>query len=352
MLHMEPAPRVKMSDVAARAGVSVATVSKVVNGRYGVAKETVELVQGVIEDMGYAGNLSASSLRMQQTNVLGILVASFEPFSAELIKGAAAAAEGSGYELLAHSGGDAHGWERRSLARLGGTLIAGAVIVTPTVLDARTVVPVVAVDPHYGPNRLPTIDTDSFTGAEQATDHLISLGHTRIAFLGGRSELDSAHLREAGYRNSMAEAGIPVDPVLVRETRYVPDRASEVARELLMMEDRPTAIFAANDITAMRAMEVAQEFGLRVPADLSVVGFDDIPESALTAPTLTTVRQPMQAMGAAAMNMLLDLIDGVERDPHVRMTTELVVRESSADVPLEVKPAMRPGLSIAPALKS
>ncbi len=333
-----------MADVAAKAGVSVATVSKVVNGRYGVAKETVELVQGVIEEMGYAGNLSASSLRMQQTNVLGILVASFEPFSAELIKGAAAAAEGSGYELLAHSGGDTHGWERRSLARLGGTLIAGAVIVTPTVLDARTVVPVVAVDPHYGPNRLPTIDADSFTGAEQATDHLISLGHTRIAFLGGRSELDSAHLREAGFRNAMAEAGIPVDPALVRETRYVPDRASAVARELLSLEDRPTAIFAANDVTAIRAVEVAHEFGLRVPEDLSVVGFDDVPDAALASPALTTVRQPMQAMGAAAMTMLLDLINGVEREHHVRMSTELVVRGTSAAPPTVLRRATPPAV--------
>lgn len=343
---MEAAPRVKMADVAARAGVSVATVSKVVNGRYGVAKETVELVQGVIEEMGYAGNLSASSLRMQQTNVLGILVASFEPFSAELLKGAAAAAEGSGYELLAHSGGDTHGWERRSLARLGGTLIAGAVLVTPTVLDARTVVPVVAIDPHYGPNRLPTIDADSFTGAEQATDHLISLGHRRIAFLGGRSELDSAHLREAGYRNAMAEAGIPVDQALVRETRYVPDRAAEITRELLLMEDRPTAIFAANDITAMRAMEVAQEFGLSVPQDLSIVGFDDVPEASLVSPSLTTVRQPMQSMGAAAMTMLLDLINGVEREPHVRMSTELVVRGTTTEPPEHARRAVEPTLEV------
>jgi len=340
---MEPAPRVKMADVAAKAGVSVATVSKVVNGRYGVAKETVELVQGVIEELGYAGNLSASSLRMPQTNMLGILVASFEPFSAEMIKGAASVAESSGYELLAHSGGDTHGWERRSLARLGGTLIAGAVLVTPTVLDARTVVPVVAVDPHYGPNRLPTIDADSFTGAERATEHLISLGHTRIAFLGGRSELDSAHLREAGFRNAMAEAGIPIESGFLRETRYQPDRAAEVARELLLRDDRPTAIFAANDVTAIRAMEVAQELGLSVPEDLSVVGFDDVPDATLAKPALTTVRQPLQEMGAEAMRMLLDLIAGVEREHHVRMATELVVRSSTGEPPLELRPATVPG---------
>ncbi len=339
---METVPRVKMSDVAAKAGVSVATVSKVVNGRYGVAKDTVALVQAVIADMGYESNLIAASMRSHRTNVLGILVPDFEPFSAELLKGAALGSHGSGYELLSHSGGDQHGWERRSLSRLGGTLIDGAVLVTPTVLDARNVVPAVAVDPHFGPASMPTIDADSYSGAEQATKYLIALGHRRIAFLGGRSELDSAHLREAGYRNAMEEAGLRVDPVLVRESRYAPDRAAEITRDLLELPDRPTAIFAANDVTAIRAMEVAHEYGLTVPEDISIVGFDDIPEATLAVPMLTTVRQPMQAMGRAAMEMLLDIIRGKERETHVRMSTELVVRASTAPPPEVVRAAQIP----------
>src|SRR5690606_987983 len=116
---MEMGVRVKMSDVAARAGVSVATVSKVVNGRYGVAKETIDLVNSVIDELGYVGNLSASSLRSHRTNVLGILVASFEPYSAELIKGCAISTRTTEYELLAHAGGETQGWERRSIARMG-----------------------------------------------------------------------------------------------------------------------------------------------------------------------------------------------------------------------------------------
>ncbi|WP_084130215.1 LacI family DNA-binding transcriptional regulator [Demequina sp. NBRC 110055] len=323
-------PRVKLADVAERAGVSVATVSKVVNGRYGVSKDTIATVQQVIDELGYAGNLSASSLRAQQTHVLGVLVADFEPFSAELLKGAARAAHGSGYEVLSHSGGDTHGWERRSLARLGGTLIDGAVIVTPTVLDAETVVPIVAVDPHYGPNRLPTIDVDNFEGAERAAAYLLELGHRRIAFLGGRNELDSSHLREAGFRHAHAEAGVAVDGDLIRECRYAPERAAEVTRELLALADPPTAIMGANDLTAIAAMEVAQEMGLSVPEDLSIVGFDDIPEAGLASPALTTVRQPLQAMGAAAMRMLLDRIEGREHAEHVRLDTELVVRASAA----------------------
>jgi LacI family transcriptional regulator len=326
---MEMGVRVKMSDVAARAGVSVATVSKVVNGRYGVAKETIDLVNSVIDELGYVGNLSASSLRSHRTNVLGILVASFEPYSAELIKGCAISTRTTEYELLAHAGGETQGWERRSIARMGGTLIDGAVVVTPTVMDPNNVVPVVAIDPHYGPNYVPTIDADSYGGAVSAIEHLLGLGHRRIAFIGGREELDSSREREKGFRDAMAAAGVAVDESLVTESRYDPDIATQKARELLEREDRPTAIFCANDVTAMRATRVAHDLGLDVPGDVSIIGFDDIPEASLNNPPLTTVRQPLGEMGREAMAMLLDLLAGRDREQHLRMRTELVVREST-----------------------
>lgn len=330
MRRMEPRGRVKLADVAARAGVSVATVSKVVNSRYGVAKETISLVQGVIDDLGYVGNLGASGLRSQRTNVVGILVADFEPYSAELIKGAARATRNTHYDVLSYAGGEAPNWERRSLARLGGTLIDAAVVVTPTALDSAIGVPVVAVDPHYGPNWLPTIDCDSFGGARSAIQHLAGLGHTRIAFLGGREELDSSQLREAGYRDAMRLAGIPVVEDLVKYSRYDPDVAYKVSEAFLALPEPPTAVFAANDVTAMRVVDAARARGLSVPLDLSVVGFDDIPDAALNKPPLTTVRQPLQDMGEAAMRLLLDILEGREHVQHIRMDTELIVRESTA----------------------
>jgi len=330
MATMNPAARVKLSDVAARAGVSVATVSKVVNGRYGVSKDTIDLVQGVIDELGYVGNLSAASLRSASTNVLGILVADFEPYSAEIIKGAATVTRGTAWELLAHAGGETHGWERRSIARLGGTLIDGAVVVTPTTSEVNLIVPAVAIDPHYGPNQMPTVDADSYGGATAAVKHLIGLGHSRIAFIGGRSELDSSRLRENGYRDAMATAGLDVPDAYVRESRYDPDAAEAIALEMLALPERPTAIFAANDVTAIRVLGAARMLGIRVPQDLSVVGFDDVPQAALASPPLTTVRQPLGAMGEAAMHMLLDLLAGKERETHVRMPTELVVRASTA----------------------
>lgn len=326
--------RVRLVDVAARAGVSVATVSKVVNGRYGVSKATISLVQGVIDDLGYVGNLGASGLRNSRTNVVGILVADFESYSSELVKGAARATKGTSYDVLAYAGKDAPGWERRSLARLGGTLIDGAVVVTPTSLDAAIPIPVTTVHPHYASTWLPHIDCDDVGGGRSAATHLIELGHRRIAFIGGRQAVDSSELRETGFRDAMLLAGIPVAEDLVRYSQFDPDKAQGIADALLSLPEPPTAIIAANDLTAMRVMNAARARGLSIPDDVSIVGFDDIPEALHCDPPLTTVRQPLQAMGEAAMTILLTILDGHEHEPdherHIRMDTELIVRSTTA----------------------
>lgn len=324
--------RVTITDVARAADVSVATVSKVINGRYGVAQATSTRVQQVIEDLGYESSLVARSLRSHRTHVIGILVAEFEPFSTEILKGAAAAVADAGYELLAYTGASSGpGWERRYLSRLSGTLIDGAVLVTPSVVDVDAQVPVVAVDPHTGPSGFPSVDSDNLTGARLATDHLIELGHRRIGFLGGRPDLESSQLRETGYREALAAAGLPVDESLIRVGDYRSEPARAPMSELLALGNRPTAVFAANDISAIAAMEVATEAGLRVPDDLSVVGFDDVPEAAGATPPLTTVRQPIQRLGAEAVTLLLALLDG-ERpaSTHIRLDTTLVRRGSTA----------------------
>src|SRR3954471_20626376 len=201
---MESRARVTIRDVATRASVSVATVSKVLNDRHGVAADTHARVRAVIEELGYEASLVAQSLRNHRTNVIGILVADLEPFSAELLKGAADAIRDSGFELVVYSAGgraaDRVGWERRYLSRLGGTLIDGALLVTPTVVDAKVGIPVVAVDPHTGDSGVPTIASDNLHGARLATEHLIELGHRRIGFIAGRADLESARLRQEGYR--------------------------------------------------------------------------------------------------------------------------------------------------------
>jgi LacI family transcriptional regulator len=327
-------PRVTIRDVAAQAGVSVATVSKVINQRYGVSVDTTARVQAVISELGYEASLVAQSLRNHRTNVIGILVADLEPFSTELLKGAADAIRSTGFELVIYSAGgrtsDHVGWERRYLSRLSGTLIDGAILVTPTVVDVNYGAPIVAVDPHTGTSELPTIDSDNLRGAQLATEHLLELGHRRIAMLTGRPDLQSAQLREQGYRQAMAAAGVPVEEQLVQVGAYDPAVSVDPARELLSVADPPTAIFAANDVSAIATIEVAAELGLQVPGDLSVVGFDNIPESALCSPPLTTVEQPIRKMGQHAVELLLALIRGDPAETtHITLATNLILRQST-----------------------
>lgn len=331
---MIPAQRVTIREVAAEAGVSVATVSKVLNDRYGVAAATAEHVRQVIQDLGYEASLVARSLRNHRTNVVGVLVADFEPFSIEILKGAADAIRGTGLELVVYSAGgrgDEHvGWERRYLTRLSGTLLDGAVLVTPTLTEVHYGAPIVAVDPHTGRSGLPSVDSDNLHGARMGVQHLLDLGHTRIGMLTGRPDLQSARLREQGYRETLEGAGIGVQDAMIQLGAYDASVAHEGARTLLTMRDRPTAIFAANDVSALAAMGVARDLGLRVPEDLSIVGFDNIPESALATPALTTVEQPIREMGQRALELLVRIMreDPVE-DTHITLPTSLVLRQST-----------------------
>jgi len=324
---------VTIGDVAAQAGVSIATVSKVINGRYGVAAGTLARVQAVIEELGYESSIVAQSLRSHRTNVIGILVADIEPFSAELLKGAARAIRGTGYELVVYSGSglarDQAGWERRYLSRVSGTLTDGTILVTPSVVDVLLGAPVVAVDPHTGSSSLPSVASDNLAGAVTATEYLLGLGHRRIGYLAGRPDLESARLREQGFRQALAAAGVALDPDLVRVGGYQLESAEEPARELLRLSPPPTAVFAANDMTAIQVMRVASSLGMAVPGDVSVIGFDNIPDSALTDPGLTTIAQPLQDMGFEAVRMLIGLIDHTAAGPsQLTLPTELVVRQS------------------------
>ncbi len=331
------AGRVTIADVARAAGVSIPTVSKVINQRDGVAQGTILRVQEVVEQLGYETSLVARSLRSSRTGVVGILVTEFEPFSTELLRGVSGATTGTGYELLAYAGlvtgAEQKGWERRSLSRLSGTLIDGAIVVTPSTALSASSIPVVAIDPHTGPEGHATVDSDNEGGAAQAVEHLVGLGHTRIAHLRGRPDLASAQLREAGYRRALVAAGLRVDESLVRDGGYQEDRSAEVALDLLSGPDRPTAVFAANDSSAVGVLRSAAALGLRVPEDLSVVGFDDVPQAATTTPPLTTVAQPLVELGSRAVEMLLAMLRGEQTSDHVRLPTTLRVRQSTGPVP-------------------
>ncbi len=325
--------RPTITDVARAAGVSVATVSKAINGRDGVSATTHAHVLSVVAELGYESSLVATSMRRGRTNVIGVLVAEFEPFALQLLRGVSTALQDTPYDVLAYAGtvsaGDHLGWEHRSLSRLGGTLIDGAILVTPTSTPARSAVPIVAVDPHTGEAGPATVAVHSVDGARAATEHLIALGHRRIGHLRGRTDLESAHQREQGYREALDAAGIRFDPALIAEGGYRAASATAGAHALLDLAAPPTAVFAANDLSALEMIRVAAEHGLSVPRDLSVVGFDDIPEAASAAPQLTTVRQPLADMGAAAVRVLLGMLGGGDGE-QVRMPAELIIRGSSA----------------------
>jgi LacI family transcriptional regulator, galactose operon repressor len=324
--------QVTIADVAAAAGVSVATVSKVINDRYGVAEQTSAHVRAVIRELGYTSSLVAQSLRSRRSSVIGILTADIEAFNAELLKGAARAIRGSGYDLVVFSDcgprEDQAGWERRSLARIS-ALTDGAILVTPSSVDVTVSAPLVAVDHNVRSATMATVDSDNLNGAITATEHLIGLGHKRIGFLAGRPDLESAELREQGYRRALKSAGIAFDPDLVRVGGYRAETARSAARELLVSENRPTAIFAANDASAIETIAVARALDLTVPDDVSVIGFDNVPESALSEPPLTTIEQSIQTMGYEAVRMLIGLIEDPSGSPaQVVLPTRLVERGS------------------------
>jgi LacI family transcriptional regulator len=199
------------------------------------------------------------------------------------------------------------------------------------VLDVTYGAPIVAVDPHTGPSTLPTVESDNLRGGRLATEHLLELGHRRIGMLTGRDDLQSAQLRERGYRMALATAGVWFDEDLVQPGAYDATVSAASARTLLTSPDRPTAVFAANDVSAIATVEVARELGIAVPERLSVIGFDNVPESALCSPPLTTVDQHIQAMGRHAMELLIRLIRGETPEAtHIKLETELVVRRSTA----------------------
>lgn len=328
---------VTIADVAAAAGVSVATVSKVINDRYGVAEQTSARVREVIEQLGYTSSLVAQSLRSRRSNVIGVIASDIEPFNAELLKGAARGLRGTGYDLIVFSDcgryEDQAGWEQRSLARVS-ALTDGSVLVTPSSVDVTSSRPLVAVDHNVRSTSLPTVDSDNLSGGATATEYLIGLGHRRIGFLAGRRDLESSRLRQQGYRRALETAGIPFDENLVRVGGYRAESAHTAARELLDRDDRPTAIFAANDNMAAGVLQVAHERGLTVPGDLSVVGFDDADLATILSPALTTVRQPLAELGRTGVNLLTRMLEKQRVEAlRVELATRLVVRESTGPAP-------------------
>lgn len=334
--RMDESPaEVTIRDVARVAGVSVSTVSRVLNGKEDVAPETAATVRRVIEELGYASSLAARGLRSRATRVIGVIVQDmWHPFISMVIKGINEVTAAREYDLLAYAGArrsaDAQArWEQQQVSQINGTVADGIIVVTPHAATYRTSFPVVAVDPNQANTEFPAVISTNRQGVLEAMRYLLALGHRRIGFITGRMDLQSAVRRFDGYRDALAEAGLPFDPSLTVEGDYTRAKGFEGAQWLLSQPNPPTAIMASSDDTALGVYDAADCLGLRIPDDLSVIGFDNTPTGALLHPPLTTVDQFIEKMGALAATIILDLVQGHPCETRLhKVPTRLVVRQS------------------------
>jgi LacI family transcriptional regulator len=331
--------RVTITEIARQAGVSVPTVSRVVNGRSDVSPRTRARVEDLLRRHGYRKRPTTSSSRAALLDLVFNDLGS--PWAVEIIRGVeeAAHAAGAGTVVSAIHGrsGDAREWMRNLRARAsdGVILVTSAMNTLHEELQILGV-PLVVVDPAGSPPAdVPTIGAANWSGGMAATEHLLALGHRRIGMIAGPSRLLCSRARLDGYRAALEGSGIALDASLVVPGDFRPEAGFAGCNVLLDLPEPPTAVFAASDQMALGAIEALRGRGLRVPEDMSVVGFDDLPEVRWSAPPLTTVRQPLADMGKLAVRTVLRLTRGEQPDsPRVELGTDLVVRASTA-VPAE-----------------
>lgn len=327
-------------DVAALAGVSVTTVSRVLNAKGDVAPETAERVQRVIDELHYESSLAARSLRSRRKQVIGLIVPDMDhSYGVEIIRAAGRAIVGTSYDLIAMTTGttdlaERARWQKQQVSRINGTVTDGVVVVVPGAPEFRTNHPLVVVDPYRAGHTYPSVVADNYGGALEAMRYLIGLGHRRIAHISGYDFLEASVERRRAYCDALAEAGIDVSDSLVRQSDFARPGGAAALRHFLSLDPPPTAIFAGNDECALGVIEEALRQGLKVPGDLSVVGFDNVFEAANAHPALTTVDQGLGETIRTAFAILIDLIDGKSL-PETRVTlpARLIIRESCAPPP-------------------
>lgn len=324
---------VTIQDVAKTAGVSVSTVSRVLNGKVDVARETHDRILSIIDDLGFATNLAARSMRSQKKDLIGLIMPDIAyPFAIEVMKGVNQAIAESEFDLLVYTTGDVRksgraSSEKKYVSLLTNSISDGVIIVAPVAIDFNVDAPIVSIDPVMSNPNYPSVHATNYQGALDAMQYLLELGHRRIGFITGRPELESTNRRLMGYKQALKQAGIPIEEALIAPGDYTTASGVKCARELLALENRPTAIFASNDQMSMGVFQVAQELGLRIPEDFSLIGFDNIAESKYLG--LTTVDQFIFEMGYVATQMLIKIINGIPlEDQTYKMQTRLVVRNS------------------------
>jgi DNA-binding LacI/PurR family transcriptional regulator len=340
---MEPlstGTQARIADVAAHAGVGVATVSRVLNGHANVRPATRDRVLDAIRTLNYRPSSVARNLSLQRTMVIGALLPWFtNPSAVQRVRGIVDGLNGSAYDLMVF---DIESEDRQRRAfelfdrgdRADGLLVVST---NPPDLEVERInaagLPCILVDGVHP--SLPSIAVDDVAGGEMATRHLIELGHRRVALIGDpppEFRFDWSRDRTRGYEQALSRAGIDVRPEYVREGTRLLHVARGIAAELLALPERPTAIFAASDTQAFGAIEAARALGIRVPEELSVIGFDDIEVASYVG--LTTVRQPLFESGRRGAELLLRALSGRQVDVRTELLPlELVVRSTTGPAP-------------------
>jgi DNA-binding LacI/PurR family transcriptional regulator len=333
---------VSIKDIARAANVSHSTVSRALSDSPLVGAETKARIQRLARQMGYSPDAQARSLVMGRTQTIGVVVTTIaDPFIAEVVQGIESTAHDRGYSVILSSSGSEPEREVAAVEMLHSKRVDGVIVTSSRVgalyqehLD-RLGVPIVLLNSHSeqsGPYTF-SVSVDNRHGGYLASDHLVRLGHRRVAYLAGPADHSDDLERLAGYRQALARAGIAFDPALVVQGSGRTDGGERALPQLIEQDKPPTAVFCYNDVTAIGLLRAARRTGLRVPRDLAVVGFDDIPFAAYVRPSLTTVAQPIAHMGKRAIEMVLDLVADGEAEgtavSNVVVRGKLVVRESS-----------------------
>jgi LacI family transcriptional regulator len=333
--------KITLEQVARLAGVSTSTVSRHLSGARPVAEDKAAAIEGAIRRLNYRPNLAARGLAMGRTMTVGVLTQEIvSTFFNEAMRGVEDGLAGHDYEAIYASGHWQPEAEMQRFNSLVGRGVDGVILIHPGIDDAALeryagTVPIVVVGRKLASSRVCSLGFDHYEGAKQAMQHLLELGHRQIAFVGGPPGRHDADERLRAYADMLATAGVAFDARLVAPANYV-ESGGLAAMNMLLDRGLPfTAAFAANDDSAYGALLALHRRGLRVPDDVSVVGFDDVSHSAFSLPPLTTVRQPLRELGREAANAIVALIGGRKPPRGAVARLELIVRESTRALPIE-----------------
>lgn len=323
--------------MAKLAGVAPITASRAIRGEGYVSEEARARIMEAAAKLNYSPDMVARRMRGEKSRLIGIFVNNFGSLVLhEITREISKAARARGYDILLYNAERFDGPDRTGTRDMLANLCAGLILPMPNVEDGylgeleHRKLPCVFVNFDARAMSLPVVAIENRKGARTAIEHLLSLGHRRIAFIAGSSHTGQSAERQAAYVEALNDAGIAADPALIVAGRFAQTGGHEATLKLLALPDPPTAIFAANDEMAYGAIDAIHSQGLRVPDDISVVGFDDIATSSHIHPPLTTMRQPLAELSACAVGELMALIEGQSVEAKkVALPLELVVRQST-----------------------